>query len=157
MEPTRSPMALRAERDEALPRLLGARDDSGFARAGRTDQDHDGAGVRSESRRLRPWRTVAVPVTSARDSVEHLVHEEAMAPGNAGRCVALCGHAVLAAALVCPPGPRCPSCTAVRNADPVSERRPHRQHWSGVRGWLKLVRRPRHRGAGANGGASDAD
>lgn len=34
MEPTRPPKALRVEPGEALPRLLGTRDDSGFLPAG---------------------------------------------------------------------------------------------------------------------------
>ncbi|MGH3720896.1 MAG: hypothetical protein ACRDRI_19020 [Pseudonocardiaceae bacterium] len=35
---------------------------------------------------------------------------------NAGRYVAWCGHHVLAAALVCPPGRPCPDCLAIGRA-----------------------------------------
>ncbi len=99
---------------------------------------------------------VAVPVTSARDSVEHLVREEAMTPGSAGSYVAVCGRPVRAAALACPPGPRCPACTAARNTDTRSERQRDRQDRSGGWAWLNVIRRGRHRGAGATGGAPDA-
>jgi hypothetical protein len=41
-------------------------------------------------------------VTSSWDGFEHLVVEETMTPQHAGRCVALCGRTVWAAALACP-------------------------------------------------------
>lgn len=105
----------------------------------------------------RAWRTAEVWVTSSQDSVEHLVREEAMTPGSAGCYVAVCGRSVRAAALACPPGPRCPACIAVRDADAASERRRHRQCPPGLWTWLNLVRRGRHRAAGTTGGAFDAD
>jgi hypothetical protein len=37
----------------------------------------------------RAWRTAEVRVTSSQDSIEHLVREEAMAPGSAGCYVAV--------------------------------------------------------------------
>ncbi|MGH3947449.1 MAG: hypothetical protein ACRDRY_09575 [Pseudonocardiaceae bacterium] len=92
----------------------------------------------------RAWRTVAVPVTSALDGLEHLVADAAIAPGNAGRYGALCGRNVWAAALACPAGPRCPACVMVHNADVVG---PPRHRLPNRRGtWARLVstlRRPR--------------
>ena len=55
-----------------------------------------------------------LPVTCGRDGREHLVADEAMDAGYAGRYVALCGYDLLAVALVFPPGPRCSGCVAVR-------------------------------------------
>lgn len=102
------------------------------------------AGMIGAGDRRWAWRTVAVPVTSDRDGFEHLVAESAMTPGSAGRYVACCGRVVWAAALACPPGPRCPACVAVRNADAARAGRRRRQQWA----WLTLVRR-RQRAAGA--------
>ncbi|MGH3764168.1 MAG: hypothetical protein ACRDTX_03315 [Pseudonocardiaceae bacterium] len=104
----------------------------------------------------RVWRAAEVPVTSSQDSLEHLVREEAITPGSAGCYVAVCGGSVRAAALACPPGPRCPACTAVHNADAGSAPRRHRQRLAGLWAWLNLVRRGRHRAAGTTGGAVDA-
>ena len=101
--------------------------------------------------------TVALPVTSARDGLEHLVVDEAITPGNSGYCVAFCGRAVWAAALVCPPGPQCPACIAVRDADAGSKRRRHRQRLPVWWTRLNLVRRGRHRAAGTTDGAPDAN
>jgi hypothetical protein len=100
---------------------------------------------------------VALPVTSARDGLEHLVLDEAMTPANAGHCVALCGRALWAAALACPPGPQCRACNAVRDADADSARSCHRQRPHGLWAWLCLVRRGRYRAAGTTDGAFDAD
>jgi hypothetical protein len=99
---------------------------------------------------------IAVPVTCARDSVEHLVCEEAMTSRSAGCYVAVCGRSVRAAALACPPGPRCPACTTVLYADRGSERRRHRQRSHGLWAWLNLVRRRRHRAAETTDGPFDA-
>lgn len=101
--------------------------------------------------------TVAVPVTCARDSFEHLVADSAMTPGSAGRYVSLCGRAMWAAALACPPGPRCPACVAVRTVDTARQRRRHRQRRPGVRAWLKPIRRRHPRAVGTTDGAPDAD
>lgn len=101
------------------------------------------------------WRTV--DVTSARNRVEHLVREEAMTPRSAGCYVAVCGDPVQAAALACPPGPRCRTCLAVREAHARDQRRRHRQRPPGRWAWLQLPRRGRHRAAGTTGGAFDAD
>ncbi|MGH3841646.1 MAG: hypothetical protein ACRDS0_09425 [Pseudonocardiaceae bacterium] len=98
------------------------------------------AGMTGVGDEQRASRTVAVSVTSARDGVEHLVTDGAIAPGNAGRYAALCGHNVWAAALACPPGRPCPACIAVREADRPRHRRPNRRGW-----WARLVsllRRP---------------
>lgn len=108
------------------------------------------AGMTGTGDGRRAWRTVAVPVTSVRDGFEHLVADAAMTPGSAGRYVALCGRAVLAAALACPPGPRCSACVAARTADPVRQRRRHRRRRLGVWAWLSPVRR-HHRAARATG------
>lgn len=52
------------------------------------DRRHDMADL-TDARNERPARrAVAVLVTSARDGLEHLVADKAMAPGNAGRYVA---------------------------------------------------------------------
>lgn len=53
-------------------------------------------------------------VTSVRDGREHLVTDDAIEAGQAGRYVALCGYRMLAAALSCPPGPPCSACAAIR-------------------------------------------
>lgn len=86
---------------------------------------------------------VVFPVTSVRDGLEHLVTDEAMTIGNPDRYLALCGHRVLAAALVCPPGPPCPTCVAVRSADAAGDRRHRRTAWSRV--WARLADRLRGR------------
>lgn len=58
----------------------------------------------------------AAPVTSLADGRCHWVADDAYTAGLAsrsGRYTALCGHRVVAAALVCPPGPDCRGCAAV--------------------------------------------
>lgn len=90
----------------------------------------------------RGRRTIAVPVTSARDGLEHLVADEAMTLGSTGRYVALCGRSVWAAAWACPPGPECPACVTVRNAVQVGRQRHHRTRQRGV--WTSLTARLRH-------------
>ncbi|MGH3845010.1 MAG: hypothetical protein ACRDS0_26775 [Pseudonocardiaceae bacterium] len=95
-----------------------------------------GRGVR------RARRAVAVPVTGALDGFEHLVAEEAMAPGNAGRYATLCGREVWAAALAAPAGLRCPACATIHNGDAVDRprhSRPTRRAWTRLVG---LLRRP---------------
>ncbi len=56
----------------------------------------------------------ALRVTCARDGREHLVSDTEMDAGHTGPRVALCRHEVLPAVLVCPPGPPCSDCIAVR-------------------------------------------
>lgn len=63
-------------------------------------------------------RAVVLGVTCGRDGYEHLVADEAMTPGCAGRYPAICGHRVWAAVLACPSGPPCPACVAVRRPQP---------------------------------------
>lgn len=99
------------------------------------------AGMTGAGDERRAWRIFAVPVTSTRDGFEHLVADTEMAPGSAGRYVALCGRSVWAAALVCPPGPRCPACIAVRNAAPAGGRRHRRTDRRRV--WTRLTARLR--------------
>ena len=96
----------------------------------------------SDGDERQAWRVVAV--TSAEDGLEHLVADEAMALENAGRYVALCGRAVLAAALVCPPGRPCRACVEVRTSDAASGRQQRRV---GMWAWLNPIRRHRHRAA----------
>lgn len=119
--------------------------------AGRTS----GQAGMTESDDARPvWRTVGV--TSARDRVEHLVREEAMKPGSAGCYVAVCGRSVQAAALACPPGPRCPACLVVREAHARDQRHRPRQRPRGRWAWLNPARRGQHRAARTTDGAGDA-
>lgn len=92
-----------------------------------------------------------LPVTSARDGLEHLVAEHLMTIGTAGRYPGLCGCQVWAAALVCPPGPPCPGCLAVRGTSVRGGRqrnqRTHRRgRWTRLTGWLNRRRRARHAG-----------
>lgn len=61
-------------------------------------------------------------VTSVRDGYEHLVAEEAMTPGSAGRYLAMCGHAVWAAVLACPAGPPCAQCVTIHGTRTTSRR-----------------------------------
>jgi len=56
----------------------------------------------------------ALRVTCTRDGREHLVSDTETGAEHAGRRVALCGHEMLAAGLVWPPGPPCSGCIAVR-------------------------------------------
>jgi hypothetical protein len=81
---------------------------------------------------------VVVRVTSMCDGYEHLVADEVMTPGSAGRYVALCGQGMWAAGLACPAGPPCPGCLKIRRAA-VAERGRTRQ--AGV--WARLVARLR--------------
>ncbi|MGH3765296.1 MAG: hypothetical protein ACRDTX_09125 [Pseudonocardiaceae bacterium] len=104
------------------------------------------AGMTGVGDERRSWRTITVSVTSARDGFEHLVAEEMMTPRNPDHCVALCGRTVWAAALVCPPGRRCPVCIAVRDADSADRprrRRPNRRGaWTRLNGPLRGPLRP---------------
>ena len=78
-----------------------------------------------------PPRSVrsAIAVTCAKDRRCHRVTDEALAAARAapgGRPTALCGHHVLATALVCPPGLDCQGCAAAaapRRTDPGRHRR----------------------------------
>jgi hypothetical protein len=70
------------------------------------------AGVARPTRRV-----VALPLTRARDGYEHLIDGDAVTSGVGGRFTTLCGRAVWAAALACPPGPLCRACIAARDAD----------------------------------------
>lgn len=94
-------------------------------------------------------RGVALPVTSARDGLEHLVADESMTPENAGRYVALCGRTVWAAALACPAGKPCSACIAVRRLAVVDGRRRERtdRHGMWARLTTRLRRQPRARHA----------
>jgi hypothetical protein len=95
-------------------------------------------------------RVVVLPVTSAHDGLEHLVAEDMMTIGNAGRYTGLCGRRVLAAALACPAGPPCSSCIAVRDTFVFGDRRNRRTHrhglWTRLISWLNRRRRARHAG-----------
>ena len=79
-------------------------------------------------------------VTSATDGRTHRIAEDAYTAGlvaGSGRYTALCGRLVMAAALVCPPGPDCQGCTAAVGA---AHRAEHGRHRRGTR-------RGRHRGS----------
>ncbi|MGH3885966.1 MAG: hypothetical protein ACRDSZ_05225 [Pseudonocardiaceae bacterium] len=65
-------------------------------------------------------------VTSTVDGRDHLINDRAMADGHAasrGQFTALCGHLVVAAALVAPPGPPCRDCAAVLGRNEASRHR----------------------------------
>lgn len=93
---------------------------------------------------------MVLPVTSAHDGLEHLVAEDMMIIGSAGRYTGLCGRRVWAAALACPAGPPCPSCITVRDTSVLGGRRNRRRHrrgmWARLTGWLNRRRRARHAG-----------
>ena len=89
-------------------------------------------------------RAVMLRVTSVRDGREHLVAEDVMTPGSAGRYPALCGHAVWAAVLTCPAGPPCRACLTLRTPRRTSGRRRHRKPRPGVWARLNPFRRRAH-------------
>ncbi|MGH3943155.1 MAG: hypothetical protein ACRDTG_31935 [Pseudonocardiaceae bacterium] len=82
---------------------------------------------------------VALRVTSALDGREHLVAEHLITITNAGRYVGLCGRQVWAAALICPPGPPCSGCLAVRHSQQLGARRNRRTPRRGL--WTRLTGR----------------
>ncbi|MFN2494442.1 MAG: hypothetical protein ABR608_00825 [Pseudonocardiaceae bacterium] len=85
-------------------------------------------------------RIVVLRVTCARDGREHLVADEAMTAGSAGRYRALCGDGVWAAVLACPAGPPCPTCMATRRMGMADERGNRRRVVVWIR-WLVRLRR----------------
>ncbi|MGH3937587.1 MAG: hypothetical protein ACRDTG_02985 [Pseudonocardiaceae bacterium] len=89
---------------------------------------------------LGSMRAVVLRVTCGRDGYEHLVADEAIAPGCAGRYPAICGHRVWAAVLACPAGPPCPRCVVARRASTADEQRGRQR---GV--WVRLLTRLRGR------------
>lgn len=91
-------------------------------------------------------RVVVLPVTSAHDGLEHLVAEDMMTIGNAGRYTGLCGRRVWAAVRACPAGPPCPGCIAVRDTSVLGGRRNRRGMWTRLTSWLNRRRRARHAG-----------
>ncbi|MCA1674102.1 MAG: hypothetical protein LC799_18525 [Actinobacteria bacterium] len=73
-----------------------------------------------------PTAPRTTPVTSVADGRCHRVGDGAYTTGLAarrGRYTALCGHRVVAAALVCPPGPDCRECAAAAAVTPHPTRR----------------------------------
>ena len=83
------------------------------------------------------------PVTSGADGRCHRVADDAYTTGlvaRSGRYTALCGHRVVAAALVCPPGPDCQGCAAAAAAVAVT---PHATTRARHR---RGARQGRHRG-----------
>jgi len=86
-------------------------------------------------------RVLLFRVTSVRDGREHLVRDEGMTPGRAGRFPALCGRTVWAAMLTCPAGPPCPACFARRIPATAKQRQRHRKPRRGVWAWLNPLRR----------------
>lgn len=100
-------------------------------------------------------RVAMLRVTCGRDGYEHLVADEAMMLGGAGRYRAICGHGVWAAVLACPSGPPCPACVAARSGGRGTGGRGARQRhrcansqglWTRLIAWLHRPRRPTHRG-----------
>jgi hypothetical protein len=87
-----------------------------------------------------------LPVTSAHDGLEHLVTEDTMTLGTAGRYTGLCGRRVWAAVLACPAGPPCPDCLAVRDTPVPGGRGNRRGRWPRLISWLTRRRRARHTG-----------
>lgn len=67
------------------------------------------------------------------DGLAHEVLVDGMAVGEPG-CVAVCGAAVVPAALVAPPGRRCGACTACPVVDPTPDR-------TRTRGFTRAMRR----------------
>lgn len=124
--PLASPCSTRARRSRSLR--------AGLCAVGGSHM----AGITGVGDERRSWRTVAVPVTSALDGLEHLVANAAMAPGTAGRYVALCEHRLWAAALSCPPGRRCPACVAVYNGGDVADGPRHRRS-NRCAPWARLI------------------
>ncbi|MGQ0775321.1 MAG: hypothetical protein ACT4NY_13005 [Pseudonocardiales bacterium] len=85
---------------------------------------------RSPAEHLRRRRTVLVPLTCAVDGRSHCVTEHAFAAGRRhGYYRVLCGRTVVAAAMVCPDGPPCPSCAqhARELGKPVDRAARHRR------------------------------
>lgn len=95
----------------------------------------------------QPAPVVVLPVTCARDGREHLVTEDEMVPGNAGRYMTLCGQRILAAVLACPPGPRCPHCIRVHTAAARNRRANRPGAWARLTTRLTPTRRRRRRAA----------
>lgn len=89
----------------------------------------------------QPPSAVVLPVTCARDGREHLVAEDEMAPGSAGRYMTLCGHRMLAAVLACPPGPPCPQCIKVHTPAARNRRANRPGVWARLTAWLTPARR----------------
>jgi len=114
---------------------------------------------RAEGER-RAQHDMVLPVTSVRDGLEHLVAEEEMTSGNAGRYVAVCGRRVLAAVLAFPPGPQCSACVkvqgtqrglALRTASRGTRRKHGRVSRPGRWAWvIDRLRRSQHTAAPAS-------
>lgn len=79
-------------------------------------------------------RPVMISVTSMSDGCEHQLPSE-----HAIHNRALCGHQVIPAALVAPPGPPCPHCAANRNE--ALRRAQHARYGAARRLARKVIRR----------------
>ncbi len=81
----------------------------------------------------RPARALIAAMTWAADGFDHLVaaesHAAGVAPGT-GDYAALCGHRVVAAPLIGPPGPPCPRCAIYPHRAPLGRGR-HRARVGG--------------------------
>jgi hypothetical protein len=77
-----------------------------------------------------------LPVTSAHDGLEHLVTEDTMTLGTAGRYTGLCGRRVWAAVLACPAGPPCPDCLTVRDTSALDGRGNRHGRWTRLISWF---------------------
>ncbi len=80
-----------------------------------------------------------IPVTSGIDGRCHLVTDDAYTAGltaRSGRYTTLCGHRVVAAALVSPPGPDCQGCAAAATVAVTPHPARRGRHRCGARsGW----------------------
>lgn len=102
----------------------------------------------------RGGTTCPAMLTSTADGRDHLISEQATAAGLAagrGEYVALCGHLVMAAPLVVPPGPTCVDCEAAQHRITTTSIA-SAQHRRGL--LARLLRRclPRPRSLSASGG-----
>ncbi|MGH3904114.1 MAG: hypothetical protein ACRDTE_07995 [Pseudonocardiaceae bacterium] len=120
------------------------------AEANPTDDDRAAMPTIDEIRHGSPVRPVAV--TSTVDGRDHLISDQATAAGlvaGDGRYRAMCGHRVVAAPLVVPPGPTCLDCeTALHRVTTGSTVRRR----SGVVGRLLGRRRSRSASRSATAG-----
>ncbi|MGH3943040.1 MAG: hypothetical protein ACRDTG_31340 [Pseudonocardiaceae bacterium] len=89
-----------------------------------------------------------ITMTCASDGQHHLVSDHASTTGLSaghGTYAAACGHVVVAASMVTPPGPTCLDCeTALHRTTTSSPRQPHRRLRHVVSWLLRRPTRPAH-------------
>jgi hypothetical protein len=94
---------------------------------------------------LRRNTSRSITITCVVDGRDHLVSDRATTAGLAagqGRYTAACGHVVVAAPMVAPPGPSCSSCVAELRRITTGSTERSRRRRRGVMARL-LHRRPR--------------